>query len=362
LSPSTARCTARRSGAGRRVRQKRGRAVVRKVCRAGFRERDFQRGPVRLHYAEGPPGGSPLVLIPAQMGIWESYQKVLPALSRRFYVFAVDLRGHGRSSWTPGDYSWTSVGADLAAFLAQVVGRPAVVAGNSSGGIVALWLAAHTPEFVAGTILEDAPVFSAELPRFRDRDRFVYRGLEHLVAALGNIENRDLADYFRGQELPTRGGQVRRVPGWFVRFLSGAIRRRQKAHPGEPVDIAWLPGTPRLLLKSLSAFDPDFARAFVDGRFYGDFSHAAALREVRCPLLVLHADWFRHSEYGLVGAMDDRDAARIRELTPQAQYRRIAANHVIHVFRPRAYVEAVTAFMGGLNNVENPPALRRVFA
>lgn len=323
--------------------------MVRKVRRAGFQERDFQRGAVRLNYAEGPANGPPLVLIPAQMGTWESYARVLPALSRRLHVFAADVRGHGGSSWTPGDYSWASVGADLRAFLAQVVGRPAVVAGNSSGGVVALWLAAHIPDLVAGIVLEDAPVFSAELPRFRDRDRFVYQGLEHLVAALGDVENRDLADYFRDQVLPTKGGRVRRVPGWFVRFLSGAIHRRQKAHPGEPVDIPWLPGTLRLLLKSLSTFDPDFARAFVNGRFYGDFDHAAALRQVRCPLLMLHADWFRHPEYGLVGAMDDGDARRIRELAPQAQYRQIAANHVIHAFRPKAYLEAVKAFAGGLN-------------
>jgi hypothetical protein len=71
--------------------------------------------------------------------------------------------------------------------------------------------------------------------------------------------------------------------------------------------------TMRLLFKSLSMFDPDFARAFVDGRFYEGLDHAEALEEVRYPMLVPHTDRFRDPKYGLVGTMDDADAARKRD-------------------------------------------------
>ena len=317
-----------------------------KLSELGYQERRFNTGEVELNYVVGPNRGPALVLIPAQTGIWESYHKVMPALAQKFQVYVVEVRGHGQSSWTPGNYSWASVGGDLAVFLKQVVQRPAWVSGNSSGGILALWLAANVPELVAGIVLEDAPVFSVEMPRFKEEDRFVYQGLEHLVAALGDLEHRDLADYLRGQVLPVNEGRrVKRMPDWFVNWLSGVIRRYQAAHPGQPVDIRWFPATVRILFKSISTFDPDFARAFVDGRFYAGLDHAEALRRVRCPVLVLHADWFRHPRFGLVGAMDDRDAARIQALVPQAQYRRIAANHVIHAFKPRAFVEAVEAFV-----------------
>lgn len=50
------------------------------------------------------------------------------------------------------------------------------------------------------------------------------------------------------------------------------------------------------------------------------------------------------SEHGLVGAMDDDDARRILELVPQADYRRISANHVVHVYRPRQFIRAVLEF------------------
>jgi pimeloyl-ACP methyl ester carboxylesterase len=264
----------------------------------------------------GPDNGPPLVLVPAQIGTWESYQRVLVPLSRQFHVYALDVRGHGKSSWTPREYSWERIGADMTAFLTELVRAPAIVSGNSSGGIIALWCAANLPDQVAGAILEDAPVFSAELPRFRDRDRFVYQGLQHLVQALGDLGDRDLADYLRGQTLPVSETRERRVPGWFVAWLSGRIRAFQARHPGRPVDIWYLPRTLRLLLKSLSMFDPDFARAFVDGRFYQGLDHAEALGRVRCPLLVLHADWHRFPNHGLVGAMDDDDAARPKPATP----------------------------------------------
>ncbi len=124
------------------------------------------------------------------------------------------------------------------------------------------------------------------------------------------------------------------------------------------MDVPYFPSTLRLLIKSLSTFDPDFARAFVDGRFYRGLDHAEALRRVGCPMLVLHADWFRHPKYGLVGAMDDSDAARIRELVPHARYERVAANHVIHTFKPAEFIRAVSQFGAEVGARLNPEARR----
>ncbi|MEO3875233.1 hypothetical protein ABGB18_41155 [Nonomuraea sp. B12E4] len=92
-------------------------------------------------------------------------------------------------------------------------------------------------------------------------------------------------------------------------------------------------------------FDPDFARAMVDGRFYDGLDHADALARVSCPLLVLHADWRRLPSHGLIGAMDDQDAARIAQLAPHSRYQRIHANHVIHMFKPHRFVTAADTFL-----------------
>ncbi|TMR21859.1 alpha/beta hydrolase [Nonomuraea turkmeniaca] len=327
---------------------------IRKVRRAGFTEREFDTGTVRINYAVGPDNGPPLVLVPAQTGTWQSYQRVMPALSARFQVYAVDVRGHGRSTWTPGDYCWRSLGEDMRAFLRGVVGRPAIVAGNSSGGIIALWCAANAPELVSAIVLEDAPVFSAELPRFKEHDRYVYQGLEHAASVLGDLDRRDLADYLRGVTKPEPDGSERRVPEWFLNYLSRRISKFQHNHPGEPVDLRFMPLAARVMFMSLSMFDPDFARAFVDGRMYEGLDHAEALARVRCPLLLIHADWFRDPRRGLVGALDDQDAARIMELVPHARYLRVHANHVLHFFKPAQYVRALDEFKDTIESITAP--------
>lgn len=318
----------------------------RKFKDAGFSEQRFNTGEINLNYVVGPDHGPALVFIPAQMDMWESHQKIMLPLAQHFQVFVIDVRGHGKSDWTTGDYSWASIGRDMTAFMERVVQRPAILSGNSSGGLIALWTAANLPALVSGIILEDAPVFSTEWPRFRDQDRWVYQGLQHFVERLGDIHHRDLADYLR-EPMPVNGGEREsRLPDWIINIMSGIAHRYEQAHPGQPVDIGWFPFFLRTGLKSLSMFDPDFSRAFVDGRFYeGLEDHAETLRCVHCPMLVLHGDWFRHPKYGLVGAMDDKDAARIQELVPQAQYRKITgANHVPHMFKPAEFIELVKAF------------------
>ncbi len=183
------------------------------------------------------------------------------------------------------------------------------------------------------------------MPRFKEQDRFVYEGLKHLIDKIGDVENRDLADYFRDQILPVNeGSREKRMPDWVVSIFSFFIRRYEKSHPDEPVDIPYFPWVLRSLFKSLSMFDPDFARAFVDGRFYEGLDHTEALKRVRCPTLVMHASWFRHPDYGLVGAMDNDDAEKIAELVPQSEYINIPANHVIHRYKAKEFNQAVIDF------------------
>ena len=57
----------------------------------------------------------------------------MPRLAEHFEVFAVDLRGQGRSSRTPGRYTLDNMGNDLVRFIDLVIGRPTVVSGLSSG-------------------------------------------------------------------------------------------------------------------------------------------------------------------------------------------------------------------------------------
>ena len=48
----------------------------------------------------------------------------MPRLAEHFEVFAVDLRGQGRSTRTPGRYTLDNMGNDLVRLIDAVIRRP----------------------------------------------------------------------------------------------------------------------------------------------------------------------------------------------------------------------------------------------
>ena len=78
-----------------------------------------------MNYATaGDPSSPALLLIPGQTESWWGYEAAMPRLAEHFEVFAVDLRGQGRSTRTPGRYTLDNMGNDLVRFIDVVIGRP----------------------------------------------------------------------------------------------------------------------------------------------------------------------------------------------------------------------------------------------
>jgi pimeloyl-ACP methyl ester carboxylesterase len=130
-----------------------------------FPEKQIDLGEIVLNYADvGAPDKPALLLLPEQTGSWWSYEPAMGLLAEHFHVFAVDLRGQGRSTWSPRRYSLDNFGNDLVRFIALAIRRPVVVAGCSSGGVLAVWLSAYAmPGQIRGALCEDAPLFASEL-------------------------------------------------------------------------------------------------------------------------------------------------------------------------------------------------------
>src|SRR6185503_14742249 len=102
-----------------------------------FDEQLVDTGEVELNYAVAGDASKPaLLLIPGQTESWWGYEDAMPALAEHFQAYAVDLRGQGRSTRTPGRYTLDNMGNDLVRFMDLVIGRPTIVSGLSSGGVL----------------------------------------------------------------------------------------------------------------------------------------------------------------------------------------------------------------------------------
>ena len=129
---------------------------------------------VGLHVElEGPEDGAPVLLVHGVGSSGRTWEWLPDELTRGRRIVRMDLRGHGRSDHAPGTYVLPRYGADVVAVLRSVASRPAVVVGNSLGGVVAWWVAQNHPDLVTAALLEDPPLLAGETPepevkRFRD--------------------------------------------------------------------------------------------------------------------------------------------------------------------------------------------------
>jgi 3-oxoadipate enol-lactonase/4-carboxymuconolactone decarboxylase len=83
-------------------------------------------------------------------GMWDAQ---VADLSEHFRVLRYDIRGHGASGVTPGDYRMEQLAADVLALAdALVIGRFAFC-GLSLGGMIGQWLAANAPDRVSAVVL-----------------------------------------------------------------------------------------------------------------------------------------------------------------------------------------------------------------
>ncbi|MET0272872.1 MAG: alpha/beta hydrolase, partial [Phenylobacterium sp.] len=123
----------------------------------GYPEKTADLGEITMNYVvAGSPKKPALLLIPGQTESWWGYEGAIKILEADFQVYAIDLRGQGRSTWTPGRYTLDNMGNDLVRFIATVIKRPVVTSGCSSGGVLSCWLSAYAlPGQLRGAVYED---------------------------------------------------------------------------------------------------------------------------------------------------------------------------------------------------------------
>ena len=261
-----------------------------------FAEQTCDTGEVELNYAVAGAADQPaLLLIPGQTESWWGYEQALPLLAEHFQAFAVDLRGQGRSTRTPGRYTLDNMGNDLVRFIDRAIGRPVVVSGLSSGGVLSAWLSAYAmPGQLRGAHYEDPPLFASEVTPACGQS------IRQAIGAMFALWSKYLGDQWSvGDWDGMVAAAPRELPAWIAAVFS-------PPSGSEPP-------------QNLREYDPEWARAFWSGTVAASCDHARMLASVKVPVLMTHH--FRRVDDAsgtLMGAMSDVQAARARELVTAA--------------------------------------------
>ena len=287
----------------------------------GYDEYTVDLGEVVMNYAvTGSPSDRALLLIPGQTESWWGYEKAMALLANDFHVFAVDLRGQGRSSWTPGRYTLDNMGNDLVRFIAAVIKRPVITSGCSSGGLLSAWLSAFAlPGQVRGAVCEDPPFFSSET------NPLVGQSLKQAIGPIFRLNATYLGDQWR-------------VGDW------EGLRKAAAVDPSPLLRIFPFPAEPP---QNLKEYDPEWGRAFWEGTVAKNCPHETLLPQVKAPILLTHHARIVNPENGnLLGAMSDLQASKVRELVAQAgvplEYTSLPdAAHAMHAADPKRFADLV---------------------
>jgi pimeloyl-ACP methyl ester carboxylesterase len=258
-----------------------------------YPEQLFDTGEVRLNYATAGEAGKPaLLLAPGQTESWWGYEAAMDLLKDRFQIFAVDLRGQGRSGRTPGRYTLDNMGGDLVRLIQGVIGRPTIVSGLSSGGVLSAWLSAYAPPgLVRAAHYEDPPLFASETnPAYG-------HSIRQSIGPMFAMWSKYLGDQWTvGNWAGMVANVASELPSWMAGFRP----------PDEPP-------------QNLKEYDPEWGRAFWTGTVGASCDHARMLRAVKVPVLFTHHARHVDEATGFVmGAISDLQAGRVRAIVEEA--------------------------------------------
>lgn len=277
-----------------------------------FQEFPLEGGAASLNLVRGPENGPPILFFHGVLRRWQDFLPLLPDLTARWQVQALDFRGHGgsqrRDSYRVADYV-----QDAVACLQQSDGEPVTLYGHSLGAMVACGAAAAVPERVRAVVLEDPP--------------FETLGQE--------IESTPFYGQFLGMRnaLRSSGGDVDTLTQALAEVRVGTANGT--ARMGDLRDVTQLRFSASCLVKlDPTVFDPLLAGEWLDG-----YDVDTVLAGVRCPALLLAADW------NTGGMMPPSLVDRVARLLPRGH--RVALGgipHNAHWADPQGVLKLVIGF------------------
>ncbi|MEO8070779.1 MAG: 3-oxoadipate enol-lactonase, partial [Acidobacteriota bacterium] len=248
-----------------------------------------------LYYRlEGADDAPAIVLVHAlglDHGAWDLQ---MPALLAHFQILRCDVRGHGASASPPGDYPMALLAADVLALADRLQLNRFALCGLSIGGMIAQWLAAHSPERVTALVLANTSPRVADPAAIETRRRLV------LSQGMRPIADSAIKRFFS--------------PGFLDRQAPVIATARRTILTTNPIGYAGCCAAVR------------------------DMDQTPLLGSIRAPTLVVHGDLD-------VSMPFDKNADLLRQGIAGAQLARIPAAHLSNVEQPQLFTAAILDFL-----------------
>lgn len=211
-----------------------------------------------------------------------------------FRILRYDVRGHGASAATPGDYTIADLGNDVLAIANACGADRFAFCGLSLGGMIGQWLAVHAGERLSALVLANTTARVADPSAMEARRRAVLDG------GMAAVEETVMGRFFSPAVLAGNAPAI------------ASARRTLRAT--DPVGYAGCCAAIR------------------------DMDHRALLPHIAVRTLVISGD-------ADVGMPWDGHGAMLSSSIPGAQAVRLPAAHISNLEKPRSFTRALTDFL-----------------
>lgn len=269
---------------------------------------------VRLACLERSGGEVPLVLLHGITDNALTWTPVLERIDPRCRIVAPDLRGHGESDKPDDRYDAEAYADDVRHLIDTAFGKPALIAGHSLGGVVAVQVGATAPERVRGLFLEDPPLY------FVNAMNEIYRNLFQATVMMAKT----LQDGSRSAD------------DWF-----DVMANAPDPYSGRPGIETMGEARIRQRLDSIGMMRPKALEDALAGSLEWDTDRA--LGALECAVTVAIGD------PALGAVMTPEETARLVGIVPHARSVQIGGvGHLIHMLQADAWVDAVNGWIDGV--------------
>lgn len=289
--------------------------------RRKLKEKFFNTGKVNLNYAEGPQNGPALLLLHGGSSRWQSFEPLIPDLQDSWHIYALDLRGHGKSGRIHNGYRIQDYVPDIEVSIKDCIKQPAIIFGHSLGGMIAIMVASSNPEVTKAVIIGDSPISIEVLKEHSEKQKEM------------TILWRELAKTKSTEHVITKLKQML-IP----------IPNKEELAPAYKVfgeDNPWF----TFMAENLSQNDPDMLTAIIDNfdDTYAQYQIDELLPQIECPVLILQGN------PDLGGLIRDIDIKRSLNLLPNVQHMKInTVGHALHMQDKETVKDAIIPFMKSL--------------